>query len=345
MNLQASAPFQLGVEVRVARALGAFSDFMEQLGPGSWISEGGRSGVAFAARIDCEWLCLRAECIPAVSWDDDARWSLLGMNGVCCGGAKIALDTTVTRLFLCADIPLDDDSDPTRRVVQACVGLEQAAAMLRGAELHSGGHGTLAHPSGGAPLRPLPAGRDLASLCSAAQWPGIERESGVVAVDLGVRDPVCRALLQVRSDGRIAASVDLEGDPVGDDGPPPVCRQALAMLLLRMNGSVRMARATVAGGAPRIEVVFDDAPAPVELRHALAALSVACRITAREAEILARHEDVARRYLEWTRGASNREGEPTGLDAAVGLLGPDSGDEHTTMNSHEQKEEESWKQQ
>jgi hypothetical protein len=66
-----------------------------------------------------------------------------------------------------------------------------------------------------------------------------------------------------------------------------------------------MARAAVDGGEVRFEVVFGSPPAAAELGHAFAALSVACRIAAREAAVLWSDARIARAYL----AESNRREE------------------------------------
>ena len=79
------------------------------------------------------------------------------------------------------------------------------------------------------------------------------------------------------------------------------CRQALAVALLTICGIIRMARATArendGQAAARFEVVFSNAPCSGELVHALAALSVACRLCGKEVKVLQEEEEVAREYL------------------------------------------------
>lgn len=64
------------------------------------------------------------------------------------------------------------------------------------------------------------------------------------------------------------------------------CQEALALLLLRTCGVVRMARAVLenlgAGMVARFEVLFSDTPCGPDLSHAFSALSVGCRIAGRE---------------------------------------------------------------
>ena len=70
--------------------------------------------------------------------------------------------------------------------------------------------------------------------------------------------------------------------------------------MVRAAGSIEEAEAE-----PGFEVVFRSRPDPRELGHAFGALSLACRLAAREAALLWGDESVARAYLEHWR---SREG-------------------------------------
>jgi len=69
------------------------------------------------------------------------------------------------------------------------------------------------------------------------------------------------------------------------------------------------ATATEVGGEHRIalDVRFPERPSAGELSHALAALSVGCRISAREALVLSADETLAAAYLrQWDDGPATR---------------------------------------
>jgi crotonobetainyl-CoA:carnitine CoA-transferase CaiB-like acyl-CoA transferase len=78
-----------------------------------------------------------------------------------------------------------------------------------------------------------------------------------------------------------------------------------------------MARAAVHAGdggalTSRFEVVFADAPAPAELAHAFATLSVACRLVDREAGVLTHDAAVATEYLRrWNTNEAQQSNQPT----------------------------------
>ena len=75
----------------------------------------------------------------------------------------------------------------------------------------------------------------------------------------------------------------------------------MGVLLLHASHFLRMvraaARAAEAGTVYGWEVVLDPEAGAPELQHALAALSVACRLSAREVPALEQDDGLARRYL------------------------------------------------
>jgi hypothetical protein len=121
-------------------------------------------------------------------------------------------------------------------------------------------------------------------------------------------------MVETRDDASVVASVSLADVLTSDPGAvTAVCREAVGLLGIRTGGATRMARA-VAEGADglRYEVVLGERPSPAELGHAFAALSVACRIAAREAAVLRRDEAVARAYVaQWKRAFQHQRGGET----------------------------------
>ena len=138
----------------------------------------------------------------------------------------------------------------------------------------------------------------LRELCAEAGWECTERRGGGLLVTLEVPGGFHQAMLERTARGQVALATQL---PACDGTTPRLCRHALGLLLLRACAVVRMARAAahISGAevAPRFEVVFDSAPCVSELRHALCALSAACRLCGQEAEVLQADERVAREYV------------------------------------------------
>ena len=84
--------------------------------------------------------------------------------------------------------------------------------------------------------------------------------------------------------------------------PFPTTQEAIARLLLRACGHLRLARGIFIehAGAQitiRFEVVLDETPSIAELTHALSALSLACESCGTEATVLVENQDVAQLYL------------------------------------------------
>jgi hypothetical protein len=151
---------------------------------------------------------------------------------------------------------------------------------------------------------------DLARLCAEAGWSCHERAGGRVAVPLDVSGQFCEAMLMAGEQGGVRIEYVLDA---GDRSS--VSAAASSLFLLRANRVYRMARLSmtysparartadsgeVAGGLSGVRFVWDvvlpEPAGPADLNAALSALSVACRGTVRELQVLA-DDRVAREYL------------------------------------------------
>lgn len=240
--------------------------------------------LAVRARLDDGWLSLDAPVGPAhPSPALDCR-ALLRRNATLAGGARFALSGLHRRLRLRADVPLDDGVDVYGRVVEACAGLTSAGGPVRDEDE--------AAASGAADA-------DLAGLCRQTSWEFVERGSRL-AVTLDVPGAFQQATVEPRGRGVVVAVPVLDVSPA--ERATDLGARAMGLLLLRTCGVVRLARAAGSLGdgdpLPRFEAVFRDRPDPMELAHAFAALSLACRLAAREAAVLWSDDSVARIYLE-----------------------------------------------
>jgi hypothetical protein len=131
---------------------------------------------------------------------------------------------------------------------------------------------------------------DVAALCHEMGWPVVERDGGVL-IELDVPQGFAQARVAAGPDGSIATAVF-----IGDGPPPSPCRDALALLLLRASGSVRLVRAA-AKATPGLEVALPPPVTVPALQHAFCALSVAYRLVVREAAALAHDASLAATYL------------------------------------------------
>ncbi|MGD0948411.1 MAG: hypothetical protein ABSA52_13365 [Candidatus Binatia bacterium] len=292
---------------------------VEQSGRACWtftLSNG--TDLQATALINDSWLLLGVPLSePRLVTHELRSWEMLQWNATLPGGAKFAVLAAGLGIHARAELPLDDDVNLPSRVVQACAGLNAASAKFRRL-----GAARSPLPSGGPVLSPVEGGQDegvrwiweeddtalntqivecapaveLAAVCRESGWAFAER-SGKLVVDLDVPGSFQQAVAQAKTPCGVAVSVDVttSSEPLAMP-----CREALALLLLRTCGVVRMVRAAVqnvgSGMAARFEVLFGDTPCGAELSHAFSALSVACRIAGHEAVILQHDEIIARAY-------------------------------------------------
>lgn len=257
------------------------------------------------ARLDEGWLLFDAP-LPGSPLHTQRIWDLLRWNTTLLGGAKFAVSarsdhigppdgppSEAALLRVRAELPLGRDIDLRTRIGETCSGLESAGArLLRGPT-------AIAVPwrdkqGNGA------GGTDLRRLCSEAGWPFTERSDGRLAVDLDIPGGFHQAIVEETMSGAHLLRVSV-GLGAGNTSPALLSQLALGVFLLRANAVVRMARAVAEAVdgrmTTRFEVEFAHAPGAEELGHALAALSVACRLCGREANVLAQDEAVAGAYL------------------------------------------------
>jgi hypothetical protein len=309
----------------VAATLDKCSPRVEQSGRVCWtftLSNG--TDLKATALINDSWLLLGVLLSePRLATHESRSWQLLQWNATLPGGAKFALLPAGSGIHARAELPLDDEVNLPSRVVQACAGLKAASAKYQRLEFRSprplgegqgeGSDDACASNVISPDLNPLPGGEDngalntqiaecapaveLAAVCRESGWAFAER-LGKLVVDLDVPGAFQQAVVEAKTLCGVAVSVDVttSSEPLAMP-----CREALALLLLRTCGVVRMVRAAVqdvgAAMAARFEVLFGDTPCGAEFAHAFSALSVACRIAGREAVTLQHDERVASEYL------------------------------------------------
>ena len=113
-------------EMAIAMALGKCADAVDLSAPGRWaftLSNG--TDLAARARVDDGWLLLTA-ALGDGSVSPARSWELLRWNAVLDGGARFAVRAGRPGLHACAELPLDDEVDLPRRVLEACGGLKAA---------------------------------------------------------------------------------------------------------------------------------------------------------------------------------------------------------------------------
>jgi len=297
----------------VAETLDDCARSLEQLGPVCWgFLPSNAADLKVEARIEEGWLLLSAR-LPARRYKPTAAtlWHVLKENGGLPGGVKLARLSGQKELSACAELRLDREIDLGTRLPQACAGFK-AAEAVRVALPESGelvvpeGRNLGADEQGGGRSTPsAPTSSDLRELCEESGWTCTGQPNGRLVVDLDVRGGFHQAMLQRKANGQVVVTTELAPR---DGSAPARCRQALGLLLLRACGVVRMARAAAgvfeANASARFEVAFDTEPCAVELAHALSSLSTACRLCAKEADVLHSDERIAREYLaRWGRAS------------------------------------------
>jgi hypothetical protein len=273
--------------------------------------------VGAVAHYDADWLSLMT--VPVASKParrDGSALHLLTLNGMLPGGTKFARVGDGTTVGILGDVPLEPEIDLARRVTEVCEGFvigteahalvfDRRSAGLQPADVVSICGGLIAERVPGADDAPAWTTPAMSRLCTEAGWEGSARGEERVVVDLDVPGRFRQATLSgVGGRGGLRVAIDLEPCPTS---AADRCRIALGVLLLHTCGIMRMVRVAVDVRVdriiPRFEVCFDSAPGSAELARALAALSIACRVSADEAEAVQRDERLAEIYMA-TRGVS-----------------------------------------
>lgn len=247
----------------------------------------GEDGVGVSLTDD--WFSV-ARAIDAGAGRD--AWSLLVEHTAGERHAALVLGPRDGCICLRADVALDDrvDGSLARRVQEAWRAVEAGAA-----------------PASRDDRRPLPPRdevlRALADHLGELGWPSREAADGSIAVELEVPGGWFQAAVAPAGAG-VSFAVTLV---TSAEVPSEPARNALAHLLLRAAGAVRLVRPFARGSAHAtaagLEIAWTDVPTAAEVAHSLRALSVACALCGREAEALQRDDDLARRYLETQMGA------------------------------------------
>jgi hypothetical protein len=278
---------------------------LRQTGPWCWHSMAQNGTLLpIESRLEEGFLQLATRPEPQQRGAAELERALLA-NGVLPGGVGVVLDPVSARLRMRADIPLMDDTRLEEeyllhRLHRSLDGFHEGAGLLK--SLDSGSS---------FPAQPAAAScAGLAELLRESAWNCEERGPNDFAatLDAGSAPP---AKVRMTEHG-LQLSVDL----VRPDAAAGAVRPALAVFLLAASGVLRMARAyaveTDGAWSFGFRVCLPAAPAPDEIDHALAALSVAHRMSARETSVLL-DEAAARCYLAArnlsTTNQPNRETE------------------------------------
>ncbi|HUQ30906.1 MAG TPA: hypothetical protein VM095_02255 [Pyrinomonadaceae bacterium] len=284
-------------ETTIRESLRECAPLVEKVGQGEWnfILNNGSALLVSACATE-HWLHLDAplRCDAAQGGLD--AWHLLKLNRGLGGLSKLALlQPGQTALRVRAEIPLDEDVDLQRRLLEACAGLKSAAGRLHGEEKEE-----LTRVDSLAATEEWKKeqdGSELQTLCAEAGWKFTERGQGKLAVELETRTGFYQAIMEERAEGAVSVAVEVARDATFGENS----RRAIGTLLLRASAHIKLARAVVFDGgegsaAASFETLFQTRPCAAEVNHALSALAVACGLCGGAAEAM-RDEAVAANYL------------------------------------------------
>ena len=263
-----------------------------QVGDRRWrVSLGNGVSACVLAPVDDTFLLFDAPAPVTCELEKTPHW--LRWNAALAGNAKIALVPNPWQVKLRAEIPMDDEVNPSARIAETLHGLHDACQLLK--ENPS----SASNPRQTGPVMALDdtpiASRNLPALLRDTGWSFQERTPGVAVVELAMRGRCCRVLLEENTLGVRAAVELLRAAPLTK--PSEI---ALAALLLGASGALRFARPYATKAEEQFtcgfEVRFAGETTASELEHALEALAVACGVCHEEVNSLL-DNSVAESYL------------------------------------------------
>jgi hypothetical protein len=218
--------------------------------------------------------------------------ALLG-NGALPGGARLALNAASRDLHLRADIALLDEAQLLDRLQWALHGFHEGHRLLRALD-----------SKGGCVARPATTAREtsVGEMLRGTSWTFTERGLNDCAAQLDADSAAPARVAMIEND--LVFSTELVRCAAR------TARKSLALFLLTASGALRLARAYAVQAESEwsfgFQVCLPSAPAAEEIDHAMAALSFAHRICARESNVLL-DEAAARSYLAARDFATNHQ--------------------------------------
>ena len=247
---------------------------------------------------DNEWLVLRTRPEAPLAARVRTTESLLQMlraNAWLPGGVKFAVESHLRQFVLVGEIPLDEEEvDLDQRIQEVMEGFRQAALGWPELQLS---------PPTMASAKAMPSEDSswgaAMSLCQQSGLTASVRGDGRLFVKLDVPGEFCQAMLSCSETQSARLTVELSNVELNT-----AARHATEAVLLEGCRIVRMARATARktneGLSYGWETVLPETASVRALQLSIATLSLACRLTVREARAL-QDEGVAAEYL-YVRG-------------------------------------------
>jgi hypothetical protein len=201
------------------------------------------------------------------------------------GGVRLALDAASRNLHLRCDLPAAEEGQLSRAMEHAVDGFHSGLVQMNAAD---------SHPAAAPPVHEdsFPAG--LRDVLHEISWPCTQRSASDFSVELDA-DAAPPAILAARG-GRIEAAVEL----VRSNVTARAVGLAMAVFMLTANSALSFCRACSEPGQDQeiyqLRSFLSASSTAEEIEDALAALSVAFRACAREANFLL-IESAAQAYL------------------------------------------------
>lgn len=257
------------------RVLNKYSAELQSIGPWRWRCVV-QNGAALPLMASLEEGFLQITAQPEAEHNSVGDMELaLRINGALTGGVKFTLNANSRSLHLRTDIALVEEARFLNRVHWAIEGFHAGLGRLECCEPFEESSGVASTSSSAV---------RVGEILRDTSWSCTERGPGEFSVDLH-QDAPHPARITANVHG-VVLSVDMvRCDPVND-----ATKQALDIYLLTASSAMRMAHAHAAevDGARTfgMQVSLPPDPATEEIEHALAALSLAHRMCAREANVL-----------------------------------------------------------
>jgi hypothetical protein len=255
------------------RVLNKCAQEMEPAGPWRWrcvMQNGTRMNIAAAMEDGF----LQLICLP-----DAIRKATLAIeDAVLCnkslaGGVKLAMNSSTTGLHLRTDIVIVEERQLIERLEWALEGFHEGNLLLHSTDFLD----EQAKPQ-------IAADADLDELLRESPWSCTKRGPNNYSVEL---DAQAAPPAGIRING---SNLELSVELLRCGAPADASRHALALFLLTATSALRMVRAYAVRAENQesygLQVSLQSSAASAEIDHALAALSIAYRMCAREAAVL-----------------------------------------------------------
>jgi hypothetical protein len=255
------------------RVLNKCAQEMEPAGPWRWqcvMQNGTRMNIAAAMNDGFLQLVCRPDAIRKAEL---ALEDALLCNKSLAGGVKLALNSSTSGLHLRTDIVIVEEQKLIERLEWALHGFHDGNLQLLSSDIPNESVRLLTSPNA-----------DLDERLRESPWSCTKRGPNNYSVELEAQ---AAPPAGIRING---SNLELSVELLRCGAPANASRHALALFLLTATSALRMVRAYAARAEDQesfgLQVSLPSSAASAEIDHALAALSIAYRMCAREAAVL-----------------------------------------------------------